>query len=212
MEQYVWDAGHHTQPAIGIQRAISWNADDYSKIMEYTKRIQFANFLHEYDHAYMMTKILNSHIKKRANDHKPNKLYHMDNIESIDAILGFNKITTRGIIEFVKKQASQPVDDFVIMSIGTSKIPEAIGQKALYVPVARLPILLYGGVTAKGNVLNHVGTFGYGLESNTYYEFGIHNAPLGGIMFSRSVIESGLKQEQNNTFLTGSHSAVFEVK
>ena len=180
--------------------------------MEYTKKIQFANFIQEYDHAYMLTKVLNSYIKKRANDHKPTKLYHLDNIEALDAILGFNKITTRGIIEVVRKQAMQAVDDFVYMSVGTSKIPEAIGQKALYAPVARLPILIYGGVTAKGSTLNHVGTFGYGLESNTYYEFGIHNAELGGVMFSRSVIESGLVQTQNNTFLTGSHSAVYEVK
>ena len=197
---------------MGIQRAISWNVEEYSKIKDYMAKIRFARFLKDYDFAYSLTKMFNSFIKKRANDHRPTKIYHTD-VEAIDAILGFNKVTTRGILWIVARLASQSTKDQTYMSLGTSNVPETIGQRKLLKPEARLSVLIDGGVAARGNVLNHIGTFGYGLRTDKYYEFGIHDSALEpSNMFSRSVIARGLQQTQNGTFLTASHSAVFEPR
>lgn len=202
----------HIPVPMGIQRAISWNVEDYGKIKDYMRKIRFSTFLGHHDFAYQLTKIFNAFIKKRANDHKPTKLYHTD-VEAIDAILGFNKVTTRGIIWIVAKLANQARKDQYYMSIGTSKVAETIGQRKLISPKARLSVLNDGGMAARGNVLNHIGTFGYGLETGVYYEFGIHDDAFEpSNMFSRSVISTGLQQTQNDKFLTASHSAIFEPR
>jgi len=94
--------------------------------------------------------------------------------------------------------------------MGDNPTPERVGQKNLVHEEIRVSVQKEGSMAARGSVWNHVGNMGYGVRTDKYYEFGVHNKAEGGRMLSRSVLENGIDQVQNDTFLTPSHSSIFE--
>jgi hypothetical protein len=155
---------------------------------------------------------LNIFIRYTYNDHRPTLLYKT-RVEALDAEIADNKITSSGIAGIVDTLANNSIQFYHYMSMGLGRTPEAIGQTDLITPEARISVLKDGSMSGRGNVWNHVGNFGYGIASNRYYEFGIHNSPTSDSqMLSRSVLSNGLLQRQNETFLTASHSTIFTPK
>lgn len=198
-----------TPPIIGIQRGVVWNVEEYEKLQEFMRTISLYKWYGDYDSAFKLTAYLNIFIRRVSNDHHPTTLYKTK-VEANDALVGDNKITSSGIIGIVNTLANQTIKFYNYMSMGLGTVPETIGQKRLISEKARLSVLKDGSMAARGNVWNHVGNFGYGIETNKYFEFGIHDSPLDpSNMLSRSVLVSGLQQIQNDTFLTASHSCVF---
>jgi hypothetical protein len=198
-----------TPPILGIQRGITWDADDFEKLSNYMEMIRVYQWYGDYESAFKLTAYLNIYIRKQFNDHRPSQLYKTD-VSALDAAIGPNKITSTGIIGIVNLLANQSVRYYFYMSIGTGTTPEAIGQKHLSAEAGRLSVLKDGSMAARGNVWNHVGNFGYGMPTAKYYEFGVHDSPLEpSKMLSRSVLTTGLQQTQNETFLTASHSSIF---
>jgi hypothetical protein len=197
---------------IGIQRGIVWNVDDYDKLQEYMNMIKTYNFYHDYQSAHNLTTMLNSFIRQTFNDHHPT-LLHKTHVSAIDASWSHNKITASGIIGLVLILSNQSNRFFNYFSMGRGTTPEAIGQKHLIDEEVRVSMLVDGGITAHGNVWNHVANLGYGVRSGTYYEFGIHDGPLEpSLMLSRSVLPNGLIHVQNDSFMTASHSTIFVAK
>jgi len=171
-------------------------------------KIHMYRWLGDFNSAFRLTAFLNIFIRKQYNDHKPSQL-HKTKVSAIDAGIADNKITAPGVIGIVNQLANQSVKFFIYMSMGIGTTVETIGQKKLTQEVVRVSVLRDGSMAARGNVWNHVGNFGYGVTTNKYWEFGIHDAPLEpSLMLSRSVLPSGLQQTQNETFLTASHSTV----
>ena len=197
---------------IGLQRAISWNRDDYDKIKDYMNKIRLYNFYQDYDSAFNLTAMLNIFIRKQYNDHRLSQLHDLK-VEALDTNIGSNKITSAGIIGLVLILSNQSNKFFNYFSMGRGKTPEAIGQKHLIDEEVRISMIIDGGVVARGNVWNHVGTLGYGVTTGTYYEFGIHDGPIEPTrMLSRSVLPNGITHVQNDSFLTASHSTIFNSK
>jgi hypothetical protein len=201
-----------TPPIIGIQRGITWNVEEYDKLQKYMEDIRLYQWHGDHDSAFLLTACLNIYIRRQYNDHRPS-LLHRTRVEANDAEIGTNKITATGIIGIVNILANQSIRYYFYMSMGLGTTPEAIGQKRLTAEMARLSVLRDGSMAGRGNVWNHVGNFGYGIPTNRYYEFGIHDSPLEpSKMLSRSVLATGLQQTQSETFLTASHSAIFTPK
>ena len=193
---------------IGVQRGISWNRDEYPKLKEYMDRINLYKWYGDYESAFRLTSFLNIFIRRQYNDHRPSCLYRTK-VSANDAGISDNKITASGVIGIVNLLANQSVRYFIYMSMGLGTTLETIGQKKLTEEIVRVSVLRDGSMAARGNVWNHVGNFGYGVRTNKYWEFGIHDSPLEpSLMLSRSVLPSGLQQTQNETFLTASHSTV----
>jgi len=193
---------------LGVQRGILWNRDDYDKLNEYMDKINLYKWYGDYDSAFRLTSFLNMFIRKQYNDHRPS-LLHKTKVSAIDAGIADNKITAPGVIGIVNILANQSIRFFIYMSMGIGTTVETIGQKKLTQEIVRVSVLRDGSMAARGNIWNHVGNFGYGVQTNKYWEFGVHDAPLEpSIMLSRSVLPSGLQQTQNETFLTASHSTV----
>jgi hypothetical protein len=201
-----------TPPIIGIQRGITWNVEDFEKLQQYMHDIRLYKWFSDYDSAFKLTAYLNIFIRKTYNDHRPTMLYKTK-VEAIDAGIADNKIMADGIIGIINTLANQSFSFYDYMSMGTSVVPETIGQKKLLTEIVRLSVLKDGGMAARGNAWNHVGNFGYGVPTAKYYEFGIHNSPNDdALMLSRSVLKDGLQQYQNDSFLTASHTAIFIPK
>lgn len=197
---------------MGIQRGITWSVDDYQKLQDFMSLIRLYQWHGDCESAFLLTACLNIYIRRQYNDHRPS-LLHRTRVEANDSEIGTNKITATGIIGIVNILANQSIRYYFYMSMGTGTIPETIGQKRLTAEAARLSVLRDGSMAGRGNVWNHVGNFGYGIPTNRYYEFGIHDSPLEpSKMLSRSVLAAGLQQTQNDTFLTASHSAIFTPK
>lgn len=197
---------------IGIQRAITWSVDDYSKLQDFMAKIRLYNWYKDYQSAFNLTALLNIFIRKTWNDHHPS-LLHDIKVEAIDSDIGTNKITASGIIGMVAILSNQSNKFFNYFSMGTGTTPETIGQKSLIAEVIRISVLTDGSIAARGSVWNHVANLGYGAPSGTYYEFGIHDGPLEpSRMFSRSVLPAGLSHVQNESFVTASHSTIFTAK
>ena len=203
------DTATRGPPILGVQRGITWSVDDYQKLQDFMKMIRLYEWHGDHESAFRLTAYLNIYIRRQYNDHRPSMLYRTK-VEANDAEIGMNKITSSGIIGIVNILANQSIRFYFYMSMGLGTTPEAIGQKKLTSEVARLSVLKDGSMAARGNVWNHVGNFGYGIPTNKYYEFGIHDSPLEpSKMLSRSVLATGLQQTQNETFLTASHSGIF---
>jgi hypothetical protein len=197
---------------IGTQRGVLWNVDDYFKLQDFMGLVRRYNSIGDYESAFNLTTILNMFIRKTYDDHHPN-LLHRIRVEALDADIHHNIITAAGNTCMVQILSNQSTRFFLWMSMGTSTVPEAIGQNALLAEVIRIPITTNGSVAAHGHVWNHVANLGYGPPTNTYYEFGIHDAAQEpSNMLSRSVLTTGLSHTQNSTFLTASHSTVFVSK
>lgn len=193
----------------GLQRAASWYIDDYMKLVDYHNKVNLLSWLGNHDIAFRMTADFNIFIRKVWNDHHPNKLGNTF-VEAIDASLDHNMIVANGIVGIVQQLGLQTTDAFLWVSMGDNQTPERIGQKNLISEEMRVSVQKDGSMAARGSVWNHVGNMGYGVRTDKYYEFGIHNKAEGGRMLSRSVLENGVDQVQNDTFLTPSHSSIFE--
>ena len=193
---------------IGVQRGITWSRDEYPKLKEYMDKINLYKWYGDYESAFRLTSFLNIFIRKQYNDHRPSYLYKTK-VSANDAGISDNKITALGVVGIVNILANQSIKFFIYMSMGLGTTLETIGQKKLSEEIVRVSVLRDGSMAARGNVWNHVGNFGYGVQTNKYWEFGIHDSPLEpSLMLSRSVLPSGLQQTQNETFLTASHSTV----
>lgn len=203
---------HHLTPSgtsmIGVQRGIVWNREEYPKLQQYFQDISYYHWFGDYDSAFNLTAKLNIFIRQQYNDHRPS-LLHKTRVSANDAGIADNKITAMGVVGIVNILANQSIKFFIYMSMGLGTTLETIGQKKLSEEIVRVSVLRDGSMAARGNVWNHVGNFGYGVQTNKYWEFGIHDSPLEpSLMLSRSVLPSGLQQTQNETFLTASHSTV----
>ena len=116
-----------------------------------------------------------------------------------DAGIADNKITALGVVGIVNILANQSIKFFIYMSMGLGTTLETIGQKKLSEEIVRVSVLRDGSMAARGSVGTYVGNFGYGVQTNKYWEFGIHDSPLEpSLMLSRSVLPSGLQQTQIN--------------
>ena len=92
---------------------------------------------------------------------------------------------------------------FNYASLGRSSTPETIGQRHLIDEEVRVSMIIDGGITPMGNLWNHLATFGYGVTTGKYYEFGIHDGPQEpSTMFARSVLPNGIDHVQNESFIT----------
>lgn len=198
-----------TKPIWGVQRGITWNVEEFDKLQEFMQTIRLYRWFGDFDSAFKLTAHLNIFIRKRFNDHRPTMLYKTK-VEANDALVGDNKITASGIVGIVNTLANQSIRFYDFMSMGRGITPETIGQKKLLDEKVRLSVLKDGSMAARGNVWNHVGNFGYGVPTDKYFEFGIHDSPYESAkMLSRSVLAEGLQQYQNDSFLTASHSSIF---
>jgi hypothetical protein len=199
---------HNPAAMMGVQRGVLWSKDEYPKLKEYMDKINLYRWFGDYDSAFRLTAYLNIFIRKQFNDHRPSLLYKTK-VSATDAGIADNKITAPGVVGIVNQLANQSIKFFIYMSMGTGTTLETIGQKKLSNEVVRVSVLRDGSMAARGNVWNHVGNFGYGVRTDKFWEFGIHDNPLEpSLMLSRSVLPSGLQQTQNETFLTASHSTV----
>lgn len=203
----------------GVQRGVLWSADDYSKLQDYMSKIRLYRWLKDFDSAFRLTALLNIFIRKVYDDHRPTELYKTK-VEAVDASLSHNKITSTGVVGMVQQLALQTDRFYLWCSMGTNTTPERIGQKKLLAEEIRVSVQKDGSMAGRGSVLNHVANFGYGVRSDTYYEFGVHDANQEPVtaddppsrMLSRSVIPNGLEHTQNDTFITASHSSVWLVR
>lgn len=196
----------------GVQRGVLWSADDYDKLNNYMQQVRNLNWFGETDAAFKRTADLNIFIRRTYDDHHPTELGNLK-VEAIDASLGHNKITSPGVVGMVQILAMQSDKYYLWCSMGTNTTPERIGQKKLFAEEIRVSVQKDGGMAGRGNVWNHVANFGYGVRTDTYYEFGVHDADdEPSRMLARSVIPNGLEQTQNDTFITASHSTVWLVR
>lgn len=203
----------------GLQRGIVWSADDFEKLDTFMQQIRILKWMGDYDAAFTRTAELNKFIRKTYNDHHPNTLCKI-NVEGVDADIGHNKIMSIGIVGIVQQLAMQSDRFYLWMSMGTSTTPERIGQKKLLAEEIRVSVQKDGSMAGRGSVWNHVANFGYGVRSDTYYEFGVHDAdqepeeptdPISRLL-ARAVLPNGLEHTQNDTFITASHSTVWLVR
>lgn len=198
---------------IGVQRGISFNKEEHSKLQKYMGDIRILKWLEHYETAFKLTAAMNIFIRKQYNDHRPLLLNDRIPLSGNDAGIHHNKVTASGIVGMVNILANQSTQFYNYMSMGSGTMQATIGQRKLQAEEARLSVLKDGSSIARGNVWNHVGNFGYGIRTGKYYEYGIHNGPLEpSKMLARSVLPNGLQQTQNETFLMVSHSMVFAPK
>ena len=206
------DVGKSIGVISGWQRAIKWDVEDFFKLQDFMKLIRSYRSIGDNESAFNLSVLLNMFIRQTYNDHRPNLLYKT-RVEARDAQIHHNVITSLGISSMVQILSNQNNKFFMWLSMGTSTVPEAIGQHSLVAEAIRIPITTNGAIAAHGHVWNHVGNLGYGPPSGTYYEFGIHDGPQDpSIMLSRSVLSTGLVHVQNQSFLTASHSTIFTSK
>jgi len=196
----------------GIQRGAVFNRQDYNNVKTIMEKIRLYNWYKDYDSAFNLTLLLNDHIKQRSNDHHPTTIHNLK-AEAQQAGITSNKITAAGIVGMFLIFANQSSKFFYYGSLGRSNVPETIGQRKLFDEEVRISMLVDGGVVARGNIINHVAQFGYGVRTGDYYEFGIHDAPLEpSLMFSRAVFTTPIHHDQNDSFMTGSHSTILVSK
>lgn len=196
----------------GIQRGALFHREDYEKVQSILEKIRMYNWLKDYESSYNLTLLFNQHIRARSNDHHPTFIHDVK-VEAQNASIGHNKITASGIVGLFLIFANQSNQFFNYASLGRSNIPETIGQRKLIDEEVRISMLVDGGIIARGNIINHIGQFGYGVRTGNYYEFGIHDAPLEpSLMFARAVLPTAINHIQNDSFMTGSHSTILVAK
>lgn len=185
----------------GIQRGVLWDADNYWKIK------MFFWYLKAADYDYLNTKVeeLDDMIDARWNDHKNVKF---NAIEPLDVAKNHNAMTYPGMGGWARILAKQSDKYFLYVGIGTGTTPPGVGQNQMVAPIARVSVDQDGALSARGNVLVHVGNFGYGVPTADVFEVGIFDDPIEGDMMSRSVFSNALQHTQNQTFVTCSHSAI----
>lgn len=205
------------EDTIGIQRGGVFPVEDYDKLQEFNSKIRLLKWLGKEEEAFFMQENLNTFLEYRFNDHHPNILGKYA-VEAIDASVHHNKVTSAGVVGMVYILAQQTDRYFNWVAMGRGQAPEAIGQKTLLDEELRVSVLTDGSQAARGTVWNHVGNLGYGAISGDYYEFGIFDLPEDipptkiSRMLARSVMPNKLTHTQNDTFVTASHSMIFEIK
>jgi hypothetical protein len=194
----------------GIQRGILWSVDSFETIKNYMKKIRLYQWYGDHQSAFNLTEILNDFIKNCYNDHRSDIL-HKDSVHAISSDISHNKITSSGISALLLIASNQSNKFFNYASLGRSTTPETIGQRHLIDEEVRVSMIIDGGIEAMGNLWNHVATFGYGVTTGKYYEIGIHDGPQEpSTMFSRSVLPAGIDHTQNESFMTVSHTSIWE--
>jgi hypothetical protein len=196
----------------GIQRGALFHREDFDKIKSLLDKIRLYNWFGDYESSYTLTLLINQHIRACVNDHHPTTIHDIK-VEAQNASITHNKITSSGIVGMFLIFANQSNKFFNYASLGRSNIPETIGQRKLIDEEVRVSMLVDGGIVARGNIINHVAQFGYGVRTGNYYEFGIHDAPLEpSLMFARAVLPTAINHIQNDSFMIGSHSTILVAK
>jgi hypothetical protein len=192
---------------VGTQRAILWDAKDFSKLQNFMRSLRFYQFTDPVKGA-VLSESFDDYIDSVYNDHHGIE-FEFTGTEAIDAQVHSNVITSRGAVGMVAILANTSDRFFKWFEMGTSSAPATIGQRQLGGAIARVDCDKDGALTARGNVLAQIANFGYGAPTNQIYEFGGFDSDVGGNMYFRAVLSDPLTHTQGETFVSASHATAF---
>lgn len=115
-----------------------------------------------------------------------------------------------GITRYTELISGESTDYFDFMGAGVGDETPSFEEDKLEVEVVRTDLRLTGDINSDGIVLKSTAAFPPGVPNNTIVEFAGFDKETAGVMEYRVVIDPGLPQVQDVTFIQASHNTVFQ--